>query len=370
MAKSGSYRDTLTLKAVPAAVLGANEVSTLEMASAYGTLAYGGVHVQPTPVIRITRANGDVLYEAPSKPEQVVDPSVISVADGILEKVVQYGTGTAARLYPARPQIGKTGTEDLYRDAWFVGAIPQLVAAVWVGFPQGQISMQYPTTRIKVFGGTWPAQIWHAFMYNATKHIPIRDFPRPEGGVEYVTVKLDITQGCVANPFTPPGNIRSMQFIAGTEPTRVCKEPTSYQYLTVPSVIGMKQSEAVGALRGAGFGVAVELVSSDQPADTVVAQDPDGGTQAQMTSTVTISVVEAASPTPELATVPSVIGSVRAAATAALHGAGFRVTVSYDRECDPVDPSCDYRADVVWSQSPSGGTPAELGSTVTIVVNP
>ncbi|MGE5460562.1 MAG: transglycosylase domain-containing protein [Solirubrobacterales bacterium] len=358
------------LKAVPAAVLGANEVSTLEMASAYGTLAYGGAHVQPTPVIRITRANGDVLYEAPSKPQQVVDPSVISVADGILEKVVQYGTGTAARLYPARPQIGKTGTEDLYRDAWFVGAIPQLVAAVWVGFPQGQISMQYPTTRIKVFGGTWPAQIWHAFMYNATKHIPIRDFPQPQGGVEYVTVKIDMTQGCVANPFTPPGNIRSMQFIAGTQPTRVCKEPISYQYLTVPSVIGMKQSEAVSVLRGAGFSVAVELVPSAQPAGTVVAQDPDGGTQAQMTSTVTISVVEAVSPTPEVATVPNVIGSVRAAATAALHNAGFRVTVSYDRECDPVDPNCDYRAGVVWSQAPSGGTSAELGSTVTIVVNP
>jgi hypothetical protein len=230
--------------------------------------------------------------------------------------------------------------------------------------------MQYPTTRIKVFGGTWPAQIWHAFMYNATKRIPIRDFPQPQGGVEYITVKIDITQGCIANPFTPPGNIRSMQFIAGTEPTRICKEPTYYQYLTVPSVIGMKQSEAVSVLRGAGFNVAVELVSSSQPAGTVVAQDPDGGTQAQMTSTVTISVVEEPSPTPELATVPSVIGSVSAAATAALHNAGFRVTVSFEQECDPADPECGYRAGVVWSQTPSGGTSAEVGSTVTIVVNP
>ena len=355
------------LKAVPAAVLGANEVSSLEMASAYGTLAFGGAHVQPTPVIRIARANGDVLYEASSKAEQVVDPSVASVAVDILEKVVQYGTGTAARLY--RPQFGKTGTEDLYRDAWFVGAIPQLATAVWIGFPQGQVSMQYPTTRIKVFGGTWPAQIWHAFMFNATQSMPIRDFPQPSGGVDYVTVKIDVTQGCVANAYTPPGNTQTLQFIAGTEPTRVCKEPTYYQYLAVPSVIGMRQAEAVSVLRGAGFNVAVELVTSSQPAGTVVAQDPDGGEQAQMTSTVTISVAEA-SPTPEMATVPDVIGDTEGSASAQVHNAGLRVAVSYQQACDPNDPGCDYRSGVVWAQSPGGGSTAEVGSTVTIVINP
>lgn len=352
------------LRAVPAAVLGANEVSTLEMASAYGTLAYGGVHVQPTPVIRIEDANGDLIYGAPPKMEQAIDPGVASVAVDILEKVVQYGTGTAARLF--RPQFGKTGTEDLYRDAWFVGAIPQLVAAVWVGFPQGQISMQYPRTRIKVFGGTWPAQIWHAFMFNATERIPVRDFPEPTGGVEYVTVRIDVTQGCIANEFTPPGNIQTLQFLQGTEPTKVCREPTSYQFLTVPSVIGMKQGEAVHELRSAGFNVAVELVPSSQPGGTVVAQDPDGGSRAQQTSTVTISVSEQ----PEVATVPDVIGLAEGAASARLRNAGFRVTISYQERCDPGSPECDYQPGIVWKQTPKGGAKAEVGSTVTIVVSP
>jgi penicillin-binding protein 1A len=357
------------LRAVPAAVLGANEVSALEMASAYGTLAYAGAHVQPTPVIRIEDANGNLIYEAIPRAEQAVDPSVASVAVDILEEVVQYGTGTAARL--GRPQFGKTGTEDLYRDAWFVGAIPQLSVAVWVGFPQGQISMAYPTVRIsRVYGGTWPAQIWHAFMANATRHMPVRDFPEPVGGVEYVTVKIDVTQGCVANPFTPPANIRTMQFIAGTEPTKVCREPTSYQYLTVPSVVGMRQSEAVGMLRSAGFSVAVELVPSDQPEGTVVAQSPGGGEMAQQTSTVTISVAEAPSPTPEVAVVPSVVGLPRTVAVAQLRGSGFRVDVSYNEECHPADPTCEYRPGVVWAQSPAAGEQAEVGSTVTIVVNP
>jgi 1A family penicillin-binding protein len=356
------------LRAVPAAVLGANEVSTLEMASAYGTLAYGGVHVQPTPVVRIETATGDVLYEAGPKPKQVIDPAVAAVAVDILEKVVQYGTGTAARLY--RPQFGKTGTEDLYRDAWFVGAIPQLATAVWVGFPQGQVPMQPPTTRITVFGGTWPAQIWHALMYNAVKRLPVRDFPEPAGGVDYVTVRLDVTQGCVANRYTPPQNIQTLQFLRGTEPTDVCTEPTSYQFLTVPSVIGMKQNLAESTLRSAGFDVAVDQVPSEQPPGTVVAQDPGAGERAQQTSTVTITVAQAASPTPETAIVPSVVGSPEGAATAQLQAAGFRVASSYQQECDPADPACDYRSGVVWAQSPSGGRSADIGSTVTIIVNP
>jgi penicillin-binding protein 1A len=166
------------LVAVPAAVLGANEVSTLEMASAYGTLAHGGQHVQPTPVLQITRADGTVLYRATPHPKQVVDPSVVSVADDILQKVVQYGTGTAANI--GRPQIGKTGTNSDFTDAWFVGAIPQMVTAVWVGFPQGLIPMCCGRVRIgEVFGGTWPAQIWHAFMSAATIHLPVRPFPTP-----------------------------------------------------------------------------------------------------------------------------------------------------------------------------------------------
>jgi penicillin-binding protein 1A len=117
------------------AVLGTNEVNSLEMASAYGTLATGGRHVNPIPVISITDPQGQLLWQASPKPEQVVDPQVASAADQILQQVVLYGTGTAANI--GRPQIGKTGTAQAYRDAWFVGALPQLVAAVWVGFPQG-----------------------------------------------------------------------------------------------------------------------------------------------------------------------------------------------------------------------------------------
>ena len=144
------------LLAVDSAVLGSNEVNTLEMASAYGTLATAASTCSPRRSARITtRTARRSTRRSPSR-KLVVDPKIVSVADGILQKVVLYGTGTNANI--GRPQIGKTGTEDNYTNAWFVGAIPQLMAAVWVGFPQDNLSMAPPRTRITVFGGTWPAR--------------------------------------------------------------------------------------------------------------------------------------------------------------------------------------------------------------------
>jgi penicillin-binding protein 1A len=352
------------LVAVPSAVIGTNEVNTLEMASAYGTLADGGAHIAPTPVVSITTPDGKVLYQARPNPKQVVNPAIVTVADGILQKVVLYGTGAAANI--GRPQIGKTGTGENYSDAWFVGAVPQLVAAVWVGFPQGQVSMQFPTTRISpVYGGTWPAQIWRAFMVNATQGLPVRSFPT--SNVRFVTLRIDVTQGCLANPYTPPQNIDSQTFIAGTEPQlKVCKQPTSYQLLPVPSVIGLKEAAAIDLLRSAGFGAKVVYAPSDQRAGTVIAQDPGAGQRAIQTSAVTITVSQKVS----TGTVPNVLGMTQGAATAALRNAGFEVSVREQQECDPADPSCVYNKGVVWAQSPSAGSKLPAGTIVTIIVNP
>lgn len=358
------------LAPVPSAVLGVNEVSTLEMASAFGTLAYGGQHVQPTPVIQIARADGEILYEANRKAEQVVEPAIAAEAVDILSGVVQRGTGRAANL--GRPQFGKTGTAQNASDAWFVGAIPQMAVAVWVGFPQGQIPMCCGNVRIStVYGGTWPAAIWHAFMVNATRRMRVIDFPEaPE--VEYVTLRIDVTRGCLANTYTLPQDIDTFRYVAGTEPTlQVCTEPTSYQLLLIPSVIGLEEEAAIAALRAAGFNVAIQYTPSDQPEGTVIAQDPEPGEGLIQTGTVTITIVKGApSPEPSLAQVPNVLGMSQAVATAALHQAGFRVSASFAEECDPEDPTCGYRQGVVWSQSPAGGTPAEEGSSVSIVVNP
>jgi membrane peptidoglycan carboxypeptidase len=272
-------------------VLGTNEVNTLEMASAYGTFATGGRHAQPVPAVRITDANGNVIWSAHPQPKVVEDPRIVSVADGILQKVVLYGTGTAANI--GRPQIGKTGTNQNYTDAWFAGAVPQLSAVVWVGYPQGQVSMQPPRTRITVFGGTWPAQIWHAFMARATTDMPVRSFPTPS--VHYVSVAVDVTQRpyCLPNQYTLPANINTLQFIAGTEPHKTCTTPTASRRANVPSVIGHTQASATAILQRAGFIVHVVVAPSTLPVGMVIAQSPTAGTSLYQTSVVTITVPQA-----------------------------------------------------------------------------
>jgi penicillin-binding protein 1A len=357
------------LAAVPAAVLGVNEVSTLEMASAFGTLANVGRHVQPTPVISVTTSDGDVIYQAPSRAQQAVEPAIAAEAVDILKGVVSSGTGVGANI--GRPQFGKTGTAQNASDAWFVGAVPQIVTAVWVGFPQGQIPMCCGNVRISiVYGGTWPASIWRAFMLAATRGVPAKEFGTD---VDYVTLRVDVTQGCLANPYTPPGDIDVLRFPAGAEPTlEVCTEPSSSQLPVVPSVIGLDRQAATSALHDAGFVVATVFVQSDLQPGTVIAQDPGGGSRLILTGTVTITVAKGApepSVAPDLAPVPNVVGMQRGAAEAAIRQAGFVASVSYER-CDPDDRSCDDRQGVVWSQSPDAGAQRERGSTVTIVANP
>jgi penicillin-binding protein 1A len=355
------------LAAVPSAVLGVNEVSTFEMASAFGTLAFAGQHVQPTPVSSITTRDGEVIYRANPRPTQAVEPAIAQEAVDILKGVVSAGTGTAANI--GRPQFGKTGTAQNASDAWFVGAVPQLVTAVWVGFPQGQIAMCCGNVRIStVYGGTWPAQIWRAFMSVATARMPVKEFPTAPA-VDYVDLRVDVTRGCLANQFTPPQDVDTFQYVVGSEPTlEVCTEPTSYEELVVPSVIGLDNDAAIGALRSAGFNVAIEHATSDQPADTVIDQEPRGGTRLIQTGTVTITVARG-EVEPQTVEVPNVIGERAGPASSILRNAGFRVSVVEEQECDPVDSGCLYVSDIVWQQSPSGGQ-AQIGSTVTIVVNP
>ncbi|HEX6401079.1 MAG TPA: transglycosylase domain-containing protein [Actinomycetota bacterium] len=276
------------LKRLHSAVLGANEVNTLEMAAAYATLATGGLRRDPVPVSRVTDARGATIWKADTTPERVLDPQVAATAVGILNEAVLFGTGTAANI--GRPQFGKTGTAVDHSDAWFVGGIPQLTAAIWIGFPQAQLRMEPPRTRITVYGGTWPAQIWRLLMLEAARGLPVMSFPDPDIGS--VAVEVDASQQpfCLPNPFTLPQNIESIQFVLGSEPTEVCTSPSSLQRVIVPSAIGASEPTAVELLTDAGFYVDVRSAPSTQPNGTVISQVPAAGTEEFQTSTVRITV--------------------------------------------------------------------------------
>jgi penicillin-binding protein 1A len=159
-------------------------VSALQMSDAYATLANGGDHVAPTIIAKVTQ-NGKTIYTAPGTKTQVFTPGEAYAGTQTLESVIQYGTGTGANY--GCPAAGKTGTTSNYTDAWFVGYTPKLSTAVWVGYPQSDVSMTDVNGLGPGFGGTLAAPIWKQFMLAASGGY-CGDFTPPAQywhGVEY-----------------------------------------------------------------------------------------------------------------------------------------------------------------------------------------
>ena len=163
----------------PSLAIGAYEASPLQMAGAYGAFANGGKRVDPRPVRRILGPGGRVLADFGSSvpSEQVIAPDTAALVTHTLRGVILSGTGRAAAI--GRPAAGKTGTSNDYSDAWFVGYTPQLVTAVWVGFPGSQTPMRNIEGVDRVTGGSWPARIWRDVMDHAMRPMPVVEFPAP-----------------------------------------------------------------------------------------------------------------------------------------------------------------------------------------------
>ena len=135
----------------------------------------------------------------------------------------------------------------------------------------------------------------------------------------------------------------------------VSKGPTP---VAVPSVLGLNVATANSTLQGAGFKVGSQSIDSSQPKDTVVRQDPAGGSSAAKGTTVTIFVSKG----PKTSTVPDVQSYDVTTAGQTLHAAGFNVHVTRQ---DTTDPSQDG---IVLSQDPPGSTEAKPGTVVTLTV--
>jgi penicillin-binding protein 1A len=165
---------------VPSMGLGAIAVTPLDMASAYATIAAGGVYSRPMAIRKVVLPNGKVDDQAGwGKPDRkrVISDGVAYEVTKILEQNVLAGTGVGAQLYD-RPAAGKTGTTDDHADAWFCGYTPQLEATIWVGYPRAEIPMEN-VHGISVAGGTFPATIWHEFMSAALFKAKVLEWPQP-----------------------------------------------------------------------------------------------------------------------------------------------------------------------------------------------
>jgi penicillin-binding protein 1A len=153
-------------------------VSPLEMADAYATIASGGYRNRPTAITKITFPDGksDLPRRFKVKRTKAFQDGVTAEATRILQENIKEGTGTKANI--GCPAGGKTGTTDEFNDAWFVGFTPRLATAVWVGYPNAQITMKTEYHGGAVAGGTFPAEIWHDYM-SVAKGKYCGDFPKP-----------------------------------------------------------------------------------------------------------------------------------------------------------------------------------------------
>ena len=170
------------LQPVLSAVLGTNDVTVLDMATAFSTIARRGIKVSPAFVSKIIGPGGEIIYEHSLESERVLDARVADQVTDVLRQAVAGGTGRRAQL-PGHEAAGKTGTAEDFRDATFSGFTSEYTTSVWVGFARGQIEMEPPNTLIEVYGGTYPALIWQGVMSAAHDEtaggVATRALPRP-----------------------------------------------------------------------------------------------------------------------------------------------------------------------------------------------
>ena len=340
-----------------------NGVSPLEMAMAYATLATGGERLSSlvafdqsktsfsVTIVRVTDATGKVLDQNAIERTRVLDPGLAALASSCLQSVIASGTGTAADI--GRPAAGKTGTTTNYRDAWFVGYTPELVTAVWVGYPSEQKAMT-DVHGIKVTGGSFPAQIWAAFMEQALKGTPASDFPALSGD-GWISVAVCSESHLLPTKFCP--TVVKELFRADEQPTESCRLHGPKE-VAVPDVMGLPLAEAQKTIEAAGFKVStVEDSAAPQPPGRVVDQRPAASTVLLQGATLTL-VVSVAPPT---IIVPALVGLDVAIARANLAAAGLLSE-------ETASPN-EAVAGTVLSQDPVEGAEVTTGTPVRLVVS-
>jgi len=204
------------LPAVPSMTLGAVEVTPLEVAEVYSTIANGGVHVEPKALSKVVTPGGELIELRPPRVSRAASPESASLVTHLMEGVIDSGTGRGVRERGMVGAVaGKTGTTNDSHDAWFAGFTPDLVAVVWVGYDRDRA--------LGMTGAQAALPIWTAFMKRASAGRAGREFRRPPG-IE--TVEIDPSNGLRAVGSCP--NRVAESFRAGQAPEKDCDEHDSW----------------------------------------------------------------------------------------------------------------------------------------------
>jgi hypothetical protein len=316
-------------------------VTPLEMAHAYSTLAARGKRVggsilfhtpdagyesptqDPVSILEVEFPDGHRDHNRPKATRAMTETDALTQIDAMRGVVgTSAGTGTAASL-PGRTVIGKTGTSSDFKDAWFVGFTPQRATAVWVGYVKPARSMARDYHGAPVFGGTYPAEIFHDFMAQALKGEDTSGFPGSPG-VQQNSYMVDIRRDpYVLAPIGCKG-VRELIMAAADRPhkqTSACERGLTF----VPDLAGVKRTSARTLAEGQGLVFQWEYVAAapGQTIDRVVEQVPAPGVQVPIGDPVRVFIAKDV----PLVRVPGVTGLNIAEAVARLQAVKFRVVI-------------------------------------------
>jgi penicillin-binding protein 1A len=342
--------------------LGAEAVNPLEMARAFSAFANGGHRVdgavfgnRPRAIRFVQNQKEKVVDDNLPVRRPVLTADTAALVTSLLENVVKGGTGRQAQLSDGRAVAGKTGTTENYGDAWFVGYTPQLVAAVWVGYPSTLRPMLTEYHGDPVAGGTYPALIWKSFMEKALPYLHEGPESFRQPSIPYSVPKLvvyrhgqiELDNGNCHSP-------RQLLYFSGRGPARTadCK----VNEVDVPRVVGSTVAEANARLASMPLRpqYVYQPAKPRQRLGVVLRQYPAKGT---LSSYQKVTLVL---PRAMHGVVPKVVGLRLERAKALLARFHLHWKVSGH-------PSSS--AKVIW-QSPRGSTAAFRGIVVRLAVKP
>jgi membrane peptidoglycan carboxypeptidase len=197
------------LQQITSFTLGTNNITPVEMAEAYATLASGGTYCAPYVITGVTDSSGKQYPAQTKKCAQVLDTNTVNELTYLLQQVVSWGTAAGAVPLDGREVAGKTGTTDSGVATWFDGFTPNLAAAVWTGFINWNTSTSMSDIEIgprfysgQVAGATISAPIFNQAMTAALQGVPKDTFTPPTG---FNNSNDSQNQGTATTTPTPPG---------------------------------------------------------------------------------------------------------------------------------------------------------------------
>jgi len=342
--------------------LGAQGVNPLEMARAFSAFANGGKRIdgrrfgnEPRVITKVANEKGRPIDDNTARPVQTLSEENAALVTSLLQNVIKYGTGKAAALAGGRPAAGKTGTTENYGDAWFVGYTPQLVTAVWVGYPNDVRSMSYQFHGKPVAGGTFPALIWKSFMERALPYLHDAPESFAPASIPYASPKnVTYRDGRLQLDNGYCRDTESIEYFGDSGPTHTAN--CLPNEVDVPNVVGEPVGRAKTVLAGQPLAATVVYRPAQprQRVGVVVKQFPAGGRHLSSGDRVTIVLSKALE-----GLVPNVVGMTVDRAKARLKRLKLEVTIS------PSDAPGSAR---IVAQSPRAARASAPGMGITLAV--